>query len=110
MMAFLRLLAQSNENQVATARRVLAQVRVKRGIGRWKEVAAKSSFEKRCFALRQYAKGLTRCAIKWWLAGARQARLDAELESHKQALHKKVSGWLQEIDVSAPVLTQSKFT
>lgn len=104
LVAFFRLFVQRNEWQVVTARNLLAQSRAKRGVGRWKVYAANSSFEKRNLAMRQYSKGLVRCAIKWWLAGARQSRLDAELEFHKQALHKKVSGWLQEIDVSGPAL------
>jgi len=110
LVAFFRLLAQRSDWQVETAKTLLAQRHARRCVGRWSEVAAKSSFEKRCMALRHYAKGLSRCVIKLWLAGAQQVRLDAELECHKQALHKKVSGWLQEIDVSGPALRNGTAT
>jgi len=104
LIRYLRLLCQRREWQVVTARQSLLQACARSRVGRWKEVATRSVFEKKCRAVRQYGKGLLRCAIKWWQAGVRQTRLDAELLSHKQELHKKVSGWLKEIDVSAPRL------
>lgn len=100
----LRLLKQRDETHVLIARRQLAQGCIRRGVAHWRGFTAKSVYDKRCRALKQFTTWLLRDAIQWWLAGVRQCRLDAELESHKQALHKKVSGWLQEIDVPKPVL------
>jgi hypothetical protein len=110
LVAFLRFVAQRNEWQVASAKTALAQGGARRCVGHWSEVAAKSSFEKQCMALRHYSKGLSRRVMKLWLAGARQVRLDAELDCHKQALHRKVSGWLQEIDVSGLALRSATAT
>jgi hypothetical protein len=107
LMAFFRLLVQRREWQVATARKLLLQRRERTGVARWHSTAAEWAFEKRCLALRHYAIALSRRAFQWWLAGVRQSKLDAELEFHKEALHKKVSGWLQEIDISRPLLRQS---
>merc|ERR1712070_623913 len=91
---------QANEAQVVCVRQQLARRQTQRGLKWWRKVASTAIYEKQCLAVRHYATELVRRSMQWWRAGLRQARLDAELESHKQALHKKVSGWLQEIDVS----------
>lgn len=101
---FLRMGVRSSDWQVATARTLLAQGRMRRSHRIWKKAADETIFARTCAALKQYAKGLIRIAFIWWMAGAQQSRLDTELEQHKQVLHEKVSLWLHEIDGSSAAL------
>jgi hypothetical protein len=101
----LRLAVQRSEWQVQAGRTLLAHVRARTSARTWQKVAAETSFARRCVAVRHYASWVLRYALKWWLEGTKQSRLDAELLRHKQVLHAKVSGWLREIDLSTPALS-----
>mmetsp|Transcript_90193 Transcript_90193/g.156302 ORF Transcript_90193/g.156302 Transcript_90193/m.156302 type:complete len:505 (-) Transcript_90193:207-1721(-) len=103
VLSVLRQLAKCELEESAAARNAVLLGRARHCVQRWHQVAADSSFQKGCMALRQYAKWLMRQTLACWVLGAQQSRLDRDLELHKQALREKVFGWLREIDSSSAV-------
>lgn len=101
VLSVLRQLAKCEQEEAAAARHAVLQGAARRCVRSWHQVAAECSLQKRCIALRQYAKWLARQTLALWVLGAQQVRLDRDLELHKQALREKAFGWLREIDASS---------
>lgn len=87
--------------QVLNGRVALSRLRRRHLVSWWRRGAAHRATERRQKADQHYAHLLGRRAIRWWVTGKEQVRLEDEMERHKMMLRERVHGWLKELDAAS---------